>query len=215
MKRILFSLLVAIVSIAASAQSYWGIRAGWDDNLPGNYKAGDYSYEMFKNGSGLYVGAIYNHPIVAGLYIEPGVSLFYDTYKYSDLTISDADGNNAIFNPKVKKFGVRVPVRLGYYFDIFPSGGGVSVFTGPQFDFGLSGKLGITDQESRDYDIERNLFSDLYGFRRIGMSWTIGANVYVGDWVVEISGAFGMTDMMKGAVAFRENRISVGLGYNF
>ena len=215
MKRIVFSLLIGLLALTAPAQSYWGVRVGYDANLPGDFKAGDNSYEMFKNGSGFFAGAVYNHPIVAGLYIEPGAGLFYDSYKYSDLTISGQDGMEDIFNPKVKKFGLRIPVRLGYYFDIFPSAGGVSVYTGPQFDIGLSGKLGISSQESQEYDIERNIYNDFYGFRRVGMSWTVGANIYVGNWVVDISGAFGLTDMQKGAVSFHENRVSIGLGYNF
>lgn len=216
MKRILFSLFLAMISLAVSAQSYWGIRAGWDGTFPGNWKAGDNSIKMYKAGSGLYAGAIYNYPVVGGLYIEPGAGIYYNTYRYYNFTIvnNGFDGKQ-IEDPGIKKFGFRIPVRLGYFFDIFPNGGGVSIYTGPQFDLGVSAKVDISDEDSKEFEFERNLYSDFHGLRRFNLSWTVGANMYIGDWVIEVTGAFGLTDLNKSAISNRENHLMVGLGYNF
>ena len=212
MKRILLSLVIAIAALGASAQSYWGVRAAWDYTMPTKWKSDVFEEKMFAAGSGIYAGAVFNYPIVAGLYIEPGAGLYYNTGRFDDFTIIADEGAN-IFDPKIKKFGVRIPVRLGYYFDIFPSGGGVSVFTGPQVDLGISGR--VSDREGSDMEFPHNLYSDFYSYRRFGLSWTVGADIYIGSCVVDICGSIGLTDLHKGMGSIRENRISVGLGYNF
>ena len=215
MKRSLFSLLLIFMALCASAQSYWGVRAGWDGYFPGNWNMGGEKVKMFQRGSGFAAGVIYNHPIVGGLYIEPGVGITYNSYRW-DITFSeDLNADKIIEDPKVRKFGFRVPVRLGYYFDIFPSGGGVSIFTGPQFDLGVSAKLNLDDDECEVMNIDKNLYNDFWGYRRCGLSWTAGANMYIGSWVVDLCGSFGLNDMHKGMISFREYRLTIGLGYNF
>lgn len=162
------------MALSASAQSYWGVRAGWDGYFPGKWNMGGEKVKMFQRGSGFAAGAIYNYPIVGGLYIEPGLGLYYNTCRW-DIAMSEDPNEPPIDNPKIKKFGFRVPVRLGYYFDIFPSGGGVSIFTGPQFDLGVSAKLNISNEQSHDLEIPKDLYKDFWGYRRCGLSWTAGA----------------------------------------
>lgn len=208
--------MLVAAAVTANAQAYWGARIAYDATFPSTYKAGDAEFDLFRNGGGLSAGAICNIPLMAGLYLEPGASLYYNSYRYSDLTINvDADDGYHIFDPKVKKTGVRIPVRLGYYFDIFPDRGGLAVFTGPSFDYALSGKLGIDKDICEKYEIERNIFSEPWGMHRASMAWTVGADIYVGPWVVDICGSFGLTDLQRGPGSFREYRLSIGLGYNF
>lgn len=215
MKRSLFSLLLVIIAVCASAQSYWGIRAGWEGYFPGDWKLGGENVKMFHSGSGFNAGVIYNHPIVGGLYVEPGLGISYNTYRWDITILQGFESDQVIENPRVRRFGFRVPVRLGYYFDIFPSGGGVSIFTGPQFDLGVSANLNLDNDECEVMDIDKNLYNDFWGYRRCGLSWTVGADIYVGSWVVDICGSFGLTDMYKGLPKFHEYRLTLGLGYNF
>lgn len=212
MKRILTSLFTMAIAIGVSARSYWGVRVAWDYTMPTKLISDVFENKMFTNGNGIYAGAVFNYPVVAGLYIEPGAGLYYNTGRFDNLTIAADDGAD-IFDPKIKKFGVRIPVRLGYYFEIFPSGGGISVFTGPQVDLGISGR--VSDREGSDMEFPHNLYSGFYSYRRFGLSWSLGADIYVGSWVVDISGSLGLTDRYKGLGSIHENRITIGLGYNF
>ncbi|MDE5625195.1 MAG: hypothetical protein K2I61_02620, partial [Muribaculaceae bacterium] len=82
----LAALVVAVVAsgMAASAQSYmfdnpenrtyFGVRAGLDVSSAANGGA------MFSNKAGFSVGAVYDIPVVANLYFEPGLYLFYNTF---------------------------------------------------------------------------------------------------------------------------------------
>lgn len=93
MKHFISSLLIlcaALVPSAAKAQDiltnnpdnapYFGIRAGLDIACPGDISVGNVGLDFFKNGAGFNVGGIYNLPVIANFYVEPGVSLFYNTY---------------------------------------------------------------------------------------------------------------------------------------
>lgn len=196
-------------------RAYWGIRADVDVVLPGKWhpKYGSEPIKMFSNGIGFSIGGVYNIPLVANLYVEPGVSLFYDTYRFDDLTVV-GDDDYTEKNPAVKKFGLRVPVMIGYHFDLWENGG-ISVFTGPELSVGLSGKIGVHNKELFGDDFPTNLYSD--GFqRRTDCAWKVGVGVPVGQFLIGVEGAFGLVDLKKGnGITYHENRAALKLGYNF
>ena len=61
-------------------KAYFGIRVGGNLTCPGKLTSDDVGFSLFKNGGGIEVGGIFNGPIVANFYIEPGLKLYFDTY---------------------------------------------------------------------------------------------------------------------------------------
>ena len=228
MKRLFFLAIILLAGFARpSAQSvvlnnpdnapFWGIRVGYDHTFPCDWHlpTGD-SFKMFKSGPGFSAGAVYNMPVVANMYFEPGVSVYFDTYNYYDLIVSGSDGSELQHDPSVSKFGFRIPLTVGYRFDVFENGG-FNVFTGPQVDFGVTAKVNLDNKVGDTIldSFDTSLYDGKDGLRRFDLGWRFGAGVYVGRWSLELSGTLGMLDLNKNAASFRENRLSVTLGYNF
>lgn len=220
MKRITIIIVAAILTCAGlSAQESdfngWGLRASLDVNLPGKWHPkNSEAIDMFTSGLGLTVGGVYNKPFAGNFYIEPGLSLFYDTYQYDDLNIT-ADGNDSYpvaIDPSVKKFGLRLPVMVGYRI-FFSDSFNMSVYTGPELSYALVGKLST----SADVDLETIMPTDLFknGYRRFDCAWKVGVGFPMGRWCVALEGAFGLTNLHKNDISFRENRLSLTLGYDF
>ena len=221
MKRVIIAGLLATVATASFAQydeetySGWGIRAGLDINIPGDWKFnnGNDNVKMFSSGAGFTAGVVYNKPVWGNFYIEPGLAMFYDTYKVSDLTMG-VDGNSSpvTIDPKVSKFGLRLPVMAGYTFtagDRFC----IQVFTGPELRYAFVGKLGLKAEWNLGENVSDNIFD--YGYRRFDCAWKLGVGFPMGRWYVSVDGAFGLLDLHKNDISFRENRATVSLGYDF
>ncbi|MDE6510265.1 MAG: PorT family protein [Muribaculaceae bacterium] len=222
MKHRLLTMLIlpAMLTVAAMAADstednsgpIWGVRATFDVNIPGKYHVADRSVKMFNTGYGGSVGAVCNLYLGNRFYFEPGVSLYYDTYKYEDLTIS-AEPSDApqVFDPGLYKFGVRVPLVAGYTIplrnDMF-----LSVYTGPELNCSLRGEIRLSESE-KQFMPETSLFGDEWNFRRFDMAWKVGVAFPVWNVTVSIDAAIGVTDLMKGDIDFRENRCSVGVTY--
>lgn len=215
MKRIATTAAAAIITLCSSAQDFngWGIRASLDVNLPGKWKTTNgESVKMFDKGAGAAIGAVYNQPIAGDFYFEPGLSLFYDTYSYSDLDIISDGYESLSIDPKVKKFGLRMPLNFGYRVYL-PSGFNFAVYTGPELNLCVNGTLGIDKDIAEEADIPRDLYK--YGYRRFDCAWKVGLGFPIGRWVVSIEGAFGLLDLHKNDIQFHENRLSLSLGYDF
>lgn len=192
-------------------KAYFGIRVGGDITCPGNFKADHIGIKMFKNGGGVEFGGIFNAPLVANLYIEPGLKFFYDTYSSDDLYSINEDISEKL-DMSINKFGIRVPVMLGYHFD-FTDDVKVSVFTGPELEVGLSGKGKI---KYSGYKESESIYGDEGGWNRINLLWTVGASVSYQNYYFGVSGGIGMLNMLSDSdVKFHENRVTISLGYNF
>lgn len=199
---------------ATSEFNGWGVRASLDVTLPGKWKtANGESISMFSNGAGFAAGVVYNLPFAGNFYFEPGLTLFYDTYKYKDLVVAgDPNGEPISTDPSVKKFGVRVPLMVGYRF--YPSDNfSFSLYTGPELSYGLSGKVGIDSDEDFGPDFSTNIYK--MGYRRLDCAWKVGVGFPFGRWLMALEGAIGITDLHKNDVKFRENRFSLTVGYDF
>lgn len=198
---------------------YWGMRAEIDVTLPSKFHTISTSHaeSLFKPGMGVNVGAIYNVPLVSNLYLEPGANLYYQYYSY-DLLISDSE-QNTTEDPTVKKFGLRVPVNVGYRFNV-SDGFSLSLFTGPQLDWGITGSVKYKNPSAANDDAQHQLavYGDGdYGQRHISMSWRVGIGVEINhDTSLALVGNFGVTDLMKHKdYTFRENSLGLVIGYNF
>ncbi len=228
MRRLLLtSSLAAVLCTAASASSpvfdnpdnapFWGVRVGADIAIPGDWKAGNGSVNMYDGKAGGFIGAIYQHPLVANLYVEPGLQLYYDTYRY-DLVIMETEDHGIIEDPKISKIGLRIPVNFGFRFDVSDRLG-VAPYTGPEFNWGFGGKVHIPDvgHNAELIDLPTNPYADAYGWRHCNLAWNFGVSFDIDyRWSFILSGAVGVTDQIKfDNIKWRDNRFSISLGYNF
>ncbi len=222
MKKLLVSIIfVVAVSMSAFAQNaivnnpnnkaYFGIRVGGEVTCPGMISAHNVGIKCFKNGGGVEFGGIYNIPVVANFYIEPGLKLYYDTYSLKKEFVG-ALQDDIIFNSlSLKKFGMRIPVMAGYHFD-FTNDIKVSIFTGPELEVGFSAKGVI-----KGYNIEmsENLYGENGVMNRVNVLWGIGAGVSYQHFHFSVNGGFGMLNMLDTCEKFHENRVTFSVGYNF
>lgn len=223
MKKSIIALSAIVLSCASvSAESsifnsgdnkaYLGVRVGANVTCPGDVKVNNIGIDFFKNGGGIEFGAVYNMPVVANFYVEPGLKLYYDTYSV-DLDIVDAIIDEySISSLSVRKFGLRVPVMAGYHFD-FTDEIKAHVFTGPEFELGLSAKehvkVGKVSESS-------SLYGEDSGMNRVNCLWNIGAGISYQRYYFSVTGAIGMVNMYKDSpTKFRENRVTFSIGYNF
>ncbi len=221
MKKYLLTMALAVAAcMSASAQSsifnnpdnraYFGIRVGGDVTCPGKFKVDNFSYKAFDNGGGVEFGGIYNIPVVANFYIEPGLKLYYDTYS-ADVTEFDDFDDPFDVSIKIKKFGMRIPVMAGYHFD-FTDDIKVSVFTGPELEVGFSAKGSV---KALDFETTESIYGD-DGMNRVNLLWGVGAGISYSNFYFGVNGGIGMLNMMKESdVKFHENRVTFSLGYNF
>ncbi len=223
-KFIMASMLVAASAFGASAQSvfnnpdnkaYLGIRVAGDITCPGKVSYEGVSSKWFKNGGGIEFGAIYNIPVVANFYVEPGLKLFYDKYSLDDILIADDDDYSGLnkFDWTLKKFGMRIPVMFGYHFD-FTDDIKVSLFTGPELEVGFSARAKMSDYEG---EVSGSAYGDEGFLKRVNVLWGIGAGVSYQNFYLGVNGGIGMVNMLSDSdgVKFHENRVSISLGYNF
>lgn len=234
MKKIMLAAL-AVVALygTAKAQSvslnsgdnkpYFGVRVSGniicpqDVDVDVNYNGGpniNGKFDWFKVGGGLEVGAIYNIPIFMNLYVEPGLSLFYNSYgtKKEFYKAIDGDAKGLSF----RKFGFRIPVLVGYHFD-FSGDLNVSVFTGPEMEVGLYGQNCWNYKHSQ---LREDLYVDedenVFAQNRFNMYWNFGVGVNWKKYYFGVKGGVGMCDMFKSsAMKLRENRVALTVGYNF
>lgn len=235
MKKLAIALaVVAMAAGSASAQRvvnnpdnkpFWGVRASLDISCPTKvtYKEDGYkeSEKLYKNGVGFSVGAIYNLPIVANFYFEPGVSFFYNTWK-NNLDALDEDIKDHINHNSFRQTGIRIPLNLGYHFD-FTDDFKVSVFTGPQLQVGFScdnyvgAKVGDTEVHEAP-----SMYSGDEGFNRFNMSWNVGVGFTYQHIYLGVTGSMEMTNMIRikdkpddYKVTGHMNTVGIALGYNF
>ncbi len=197
--------------------SYFGVRIAWDYTMHSTWHGdyNDFSISMFKPGSGVSAGVAYHRPIVANFFFEPQLSLFYNTYVFDDLHITEGMAVKAS-NPTVATAGFRLPLQLGYRFDIFRDLS-IGVLTGPELSYCFAGKVRLPKSLKQDPDYKA--ISAVFGkdgfSNRFNIAWTAGAGFYMGQWQVNICGSFGLNNRCTTEASFKEYRVTVSAGYNF
>lgn len=212
MSAIILSPSYAFAGEDNEASVLWGAKATFDVNIPGKWRNALWSDTIFRPGYGFTVGGVCNIDLAKGFYLEPGISFFYDTY-VADLTIADENGSIAYEDPRVSKAGLRVPVMVGYWFNISDRFD-FTVFTGPELSYALSGKIKFKDAPA---EVEWN--DNLYGAegmqRRCDMAWKVGIGVPLESFLISVDAAIGLTDLIPGPASCRDNRVSVSATYYF
>lgn len=229
-KCILAALLVAASStFTASAQTaggeqeseyafdapFWGLRASLDLSCPTKWKVGDNKFSLFGVGAGASLGAIFNYPFGGGLYVEPGLTFFYDTMDADyDISVPDMPwGDINRLDAYVGTWGLRIPLMVGYRIDFTPNTA-LFLSTGPQLEIGFSAHL------SNDMPEGSSLAGELYDslLRRFDCQWKFGAGVAFGyNYYVSAEASLGMINLSKQSerVSFHRNLVTVSVGYNF
>ena len=57
-------------------KAYFGMRVGGEIACPGKVSAENIGISVFKNGGGVEFGGIFNVPVVANFYVEPGLKFY-------------------------------------------------------------------------------------------------------------------------------------------
>lgn len=216
-KKFLTAILTMMMMCGVCGRSYaetntailWGIKASVDAELPGKWRGERVSHTMFHPGYGFNIGAVANIYIARNFYFEPGISLFHSDYKYKDLIIlgDPNTGESAATDPHVNKWGIQVPLMFGYSFT-FP----MNVYTGPQIRYAFAGEIDVERDKITGVETEFDLWR---GQRRFDLSWKIGVGFPVNNFNIAFEADIGITDLMKGDMSFRENRVGLAVTYYF
>lgn len=185
----------------------WGMNLAMDVEIPGKWKGENHSVTMFSPGIGTSIGGVCNLYLGKGFYFEPGVSLFYSSYKYKDLVIPDAAHTSTEEDPKVTKYGLQIPLMFGYEINISDKFG-LDVYTGPQIRYAFAGKVHFKNKAIQE---EVGEFFDLWKInRRFDCSWKIGIGVpLINNCRLSLEADLGITDLLKEDMSFRENRVGL------
>lgn len=223
MKHILLFAITALSVLATNAQdidkdvlpsdrNHWTVTVTYDASIPGKWKLANGAFGMFKSGSGISVGADYMWLFVKNFFFEPGARFFIDNYRYDNITIGAGTPSepSKTYDPPVRKIGLRIPLSAGYKFDIFKRGS-LFLSTGPEPIIGFSARTKVDEDQTEIF--EENMYKTL--MRRFDVAWDIRAAVIIDRFRVDITGAFGMLDIIKTDAKMHEYRVSVGLGYVF
>lgn len=185
----------------------WGVRAAFDVNMPGKVHSNVIDDRMFRSGTGVTIGAVCNIYIGHKFYLEPAVSLYYDTYSYKDLIIAAVDYTES--DPSIYKAGIRIPVVVGYSIGISDRLS-IAPFTGPEMSYSFAGAIKVDDKDRLELD-DSSLFGEFGAQRRLDCGWKIGVAFFSGMWSFNIDGTIGMTNLMTNGLKFRETRGSVSV----
>ena len=195
-----------------------------DASIPGDVKNtignSTFSQDLFGTGGGISLGGVYNIPVVANLYVEPGVDLYYHTNSINIGNFDEDSSNKDFAHRSLRKFGMRVPVQVGYHFDFNPQTS-FSVYTGPVLNVGFSNDYYLTTKEKNN--IQSHFSGSMYndGMNRVDLSWRIGVGVnFMKNYYIGLSGDIGMLNMAKNNIKdmttkMHENGFQLTLGYNF
>ena len=207
-------------------RAYFGARLGLDISSAAN-GGGFYS-----NSPGFSIGGAYNIPLYMNLYFEPGLDIFYNTVgvnrweSFTEKIPNDITGDDDVItipyqiDGSIRNFGFRVPFMIGYHFD-FTEDIKVNVFTGPQLNLSLISRYHqnevLIPGHAEDSYGESIFGTD--GFKHLDLQWKFGVGVAYQRYYIDLSGAWGMTQMKSGTEELprnlRRNLFSITLGYNF
>lgn len=212
MKKILIALLLMIAAVSSYAQgdNGWGIRAAFDINMPSKLSINGVKTLELHTGYGATVGALYSHWLNDNIFLEPGLSLYYDSYTFEDIQV---DLDKMAEGPSLYKIGARVPLVIGYSYylvDSFP----MRVYTGPELSCAFGGKVNVKDK-ALDGAFRTDLFGKNGLMNRVDCAWKIGLGVDFDIASICVEAAIGMTDVYKGVAKLRDNRVAISLSHYF
>ncbi|MDE5997595.1 MAG: hypothetical protein K2G77_05205 [Muribaculaceae bacterium] len=220
MKKLLVIIALIFSSFSLYAQggdNHWGIQASFDINIPSKIggRLNGEKLDLFRMGYGGSVGAVYSHWFNDVIFLEPGVSLFYDTYSYRDMIIEDGMTNKSEIDPSLYKLCVRVPLVVGYSYYLLDSLP-MRVYTGPELSYSFAGQIRIKNKSLiSDSDFNTDLFGKNGFMNPFVFDWKIGLGFDTDFATVCVEAAIGISDVYKDYLKLRENRVSVSVTHYF
>lgn len=214
MKKILVIIALFISTLSSYSQggdNSWGIRAAFDINIPSKLggRLNGEKLDLFRIGYGGTVGVVYSHWFNDAVSLEPGVSLFYDTYSYKDLKILDGFNGSTQSDPSLYKFGMRIPLVVGYSY-YFLNSLPMRVYTGPELSYSFSGKVRLKDKSHYD-----NMGTDLFGkngfMHPFDCAWKVGIGIDTDIATLCFEAAIGISDIYKDHLTLRDNRVAISV----
>ncbi len=199
---VLFLALFAVLPLYADG--LWGAKAALDINVPGKWHVGDMSHKNYHSGLGFSAGGVYTHYFTDNFFLEPSLSLFYDTYK-EEMIIDFS--NESETDPTIYKVGLRLPLVAGYTFDFDTFS--LSVFIGPELNYAFAGGYRFHNNHLQDEYV--GVFGRDGGQHHFTCAWKAGIGFPFSDWRVDLETSLGLTDMIKGPASCKENRVSISL----
>lgn len=196
---VLFSALLLTAGAALAQNISFGVKAAVTSNFL-TYRFDDDDDDRFiLDKAGFYVGGIANIQLSDHFSLQPNLLLAMKGGKVGEGNISTLH--------------IDVPVNLLY------TTNGFFIGAGPNFSYGLSGKIDFDDEEVDLYDQEEAGSSTLKRFE-------VGANCLMGYTFpsgLMLSASFtpGLTDVFKGDVGSTENTVAhfksfgLSIGYLF
>lgn len=186
----------------------WGVRLSMDVSFPSD------GFGEYEHGAGLDGGVTVAVPLHKGLFIEPGVLLYYNTMGVGNYVIDDMP-----YTGSVRNFGLRIPLNFGYRFNVTDNIS-LALTTGPWFNFNISARQYANPNfEGPMPKTSKNLFD--YGWHRFDAQWGFGVKAtFSGRYVVGISGGVGTKALATRTIdghkmRMRRNTFTITLGYNF
>lgn len=213
MKKFFIALTSLASALAMSAQAdlfdnpdnhaFLGVRVGLDVS-----SAASSDLDCYNNGVGFNIGAVYNIPVYKNLYVEPGLSLFYDTFGI-EVSNQRSGERPVTIDGSFRNFGFRIPIVAGFNFD-FTDDIRVAPFTGPQLN------ISVVARDHYDADNDGHSLFGEHGFKHADLQWVFGVGVTYKDYYLSFSGGVGMTKVYDlSADSFRRNTFQLSVGYNF
>lgn len=200
--------------------TYVGARLSLDVSAPSSQHAFSYR-DVFGNSAGMSLGFVVNTPIVWNLYLEPGLSIYYNTISQNSFENGQMLPGSDISlkrSGSLRLWGARIPIMVGYRFDILNLMS-LYAYTGPRFSYTFSGRWnqklnGGTSQNTNMYA------GDLGLFNRFDAQWSFGVGASFSHYYIGVLGNIGMSEVLKGTWQdkknkMRKNGFEITVGYNF
>lgn len=219
-----FALTLCVLSLTLHAQNpvfnnpnnhrHFGVRASFDLSVPSDFKEGPVSFNAFGTGAGFSFEGIYHIPLVANLYLEPGIGLYYNTYSINKELLESVNQMDNM-SGSMRKFGMRVPVLVGYHFDL-TSDFRIFATYGFVFEEGFTAKSRITQKSSSSsLSSSTSAYGD-GGMPRFDLLTNLGAGIEYRHLHFGVSGNLGTLNLSGDSdVQFYENVVKFTVGYNF
>ena len=185
-----------LISSATFAQVSFGLKAGYN---AANAKSNE--AEITADGqtlSGFHIGSVVNVPFNKKFSFQTGLNLGTKGVNVAH----DGHGD------KYKFTAIDIPLNV-----VVTSKKGLFAGTGLNLGYNLSGKLDATDDPTENYDFE---FGSDKNFTRadIGLNFLVGYQTKFGIFV-SANNLVSLTDIAPNTVSWKNNVISLSIGYKF
>lgn len=208
---IIFTLLMTL-SLNSFCQVSVVVKAGVNLSSYSGLNSNEKNLQEYKTGYIFSAGI--EIPLVAGLYVEPALSLV----KKGTQLFGKADRAN--ISMEVNPTYIEVPIMMGYRFPILESVS-LTLYTGPYFSYGFGGSWKYkstngshnADAFGNTLDIEKN---EAFTKKRWDYGVGVGAGIEVDDFLFQTTYALGLAQVRTGAYGILKNRgLAFSVGYRF